>query len=386
MNGLIKEPGDYTIGRALVDGTDHHKAVPFADLPACYEAAAEITQIVENEGREDIIIEKDNEHFYMNDDGTLFIGGFHENLPLTEWSLGQIATKITPTKARADAYFLHVWPELRAHNFNEHIHHYWHPSRRRPIRVRTKQLEVPHVFAVVSKLYGAFDIDYLSQVVAEEVPEDCRAEVVYSYGRHLKLSIVFDDTIKVGEAPYNYEFHPMLVIETSDDGTSNISIVGGIRTDATESAMIFDGRHLATFERRHIESSAADRPKLAVEFRHKLGESFEAMDLVRNLFTAHWDEATHLQVLDASAEAPKDLFEYLVERGHVQAGGLRIRRRELVDLLVASYQRRPDRSKAAVIEAILHVAHTGGWHPVVEDAMQRQAGRLLMSNIILNRR
>jgi hypothetical protein len=354
--GFSPKPPIYTRGM-LVNETGHANfrasRQDVEKLPQARAALVELAATVRAEGRTDKLVKARD--LKMGDDGTLTRGG--PKLALTERAFRSLCSFVTPGGA---GYLAECPPDLRATNAN-----HWlagqEADRELTVRAR-KGAEGPEAFAIVGPRYTAYDADRVAREVADALPDDARADLVYD-GYKFRANVLWHSTQDVGDVAAGEIFKAGILVRSSDDGSGSIKIDSMIWRNLCLNLIIIDRAEQSHMRRRHVGNATS----IGDAIRVGMNDAMQAM----KYFRTQWGHAKAITV-----EAPaRDVFGSWIDDELVQAPGGRA---VVLDRLMAAWHREPGQAATDMVNAVTRAAHESTWaNPWVADDLQAQAGRLL---------
>lgn len=278
--------------------------------------------------------------------------------------------------ASGTSYLLTCPPHLRAANVN-----YWAEAageRGWTLRTRAsldeRQLGQREIFAGVSAGYASFDADRLATVARQLVPVGARGELLYD-GERFRLGASWFSDIAPADAVCGEVFRLYMFLSTRDDGRGSIRVLWGVERNLCLNLIIL-GRAEETLRVRHTAGS--DGIEAAV--RKAIGSAAAKVAP----FAAAWSLARRTDLLEqvaGSKWSAADLFRGMLAEDHVRAPA-GVTDEEMVQRLVAAWQREPGYSVADVANAVSRAAHEESWSsPWASQELEEQAGELLYARV-----
>ena len=375
--GFALPPPIYTVGTPVIElGKDNFKISRqnWEAMPSARQAARALVDVIHAEERQDFTV---NPRALRAQDGNIFLPT-GEDLPITRTGLRQLATAVGGAGTYAGSYLTNVDTDTRDYCLNKHFRE---PARKDEVKIRTAQNAEGnrYIYAVVGPKFPNFDADRVLETVQDAVPEEARAEVLYSGdGGVMQLDALYHSNISPDQAAAGEIFKVGFRVRSADNGTNsykvsllayrnlclNFIIIGSSVVD------IGTLTHRGEAERilREIQCMISTAVEKTAEFSHR------------------WNEARQEQVLVETDEHLKSVYLKLIETGKLKIKG---NKGDVADALVRAFHtesKLKEASKADVINAITRYAHTTAWSPsswTETSSLEEQAGQLLFARVQL---
>lgn len=394
--GFSLKPPVYQLGRSVNEiGVRNFRAARQAwdAKPLLGEGCAKIIDIIAAEQRSDIQV--DVPMLSMDVTGELVVpdaGRFQ----LTKRAIEGLSHFTTEAGGK---YLSTIPAPLRAANFNAHfplgfrvdkrasIKANPNPEAKEPVEgeeiytpkrvtVRTRNNATSNTreaFSVVGPRYTAFDVNQVvSQVYNALVGRGLDARVDWTYdGYKLRMDVLFHTNVQPELCVAGEIFSAGLCIRTADDGTGSINVSVQLERNLCLNLLIIDHDSVLVGRARH-----SSKAKTIAE---KIDEALSTAEQKISYFAKAWDAATLENTVERySLGEPREVFRGLVMNGVVNVVGYDTD--ELVNKLMASYEKEPGFTKTAYVNAVTRMAHESEWADMdtVSD-LESLGGELLFS-------
>jgi hypothetical protein len=296
------------------------------------------------------------------------------------------------------------WPQLRAHNFNEHATKLdaderaaverWstlseYERRRFPAperdRIKFRTRNGPEgqreVYGVVTPAYTSFDVDRVAEAIKIAMPQDGRADFNYD-GHRTSFDVLFHSNVQPKHYVAGEFFKAGIRVRASDSGDGSIVVSALVWQNLCLNLIVIDEANKPLDRIRHI----GDVGKLASRLRIALREGVQSLRAFLNAWDYAIEEKLDAETLDVPKgvdlpvrfeDALPGIFNGLYERELVPLK----KPKETIPQLVRAWEMDTSaargNTRAAVVNAITRYAHTSNQDPWYEDELERAAGALL---------
>lgn len=405
-SGFTLEDPLYALGRKVIDvGVENAKSsrLEFEAKPLIGDVCADFQKKITAEGRKNTLTNVRD--IRMTDQGLLARfkegGGITRGTYMGESSFDSFCAR---TPMGGSGYLKSCIPTLRAYNVNHWMeqlgvnelisHHEWEtadPKKRgkepvpSTLMMRARSSESGRsIFAVVSKLYTAFDCNQVAEVVAGLVPEDARGSIVYD-GQKTRIEALFHSDVVASDYGVGEIFRAGVIVTTDDTGNGSIKVSSVIERNLCLNLIILQTAEQKIANIRHIGDYVSIKVKEAVA---------KATDTLK-YFTEQWGYARQDVVRHDTALAVKEDLSQLSARELL--GGIlwAQMKRELVPVVgrkpealkaaLRAYDVEPNKTAVLTRSDIVNVwtryAHEDAAQlsPWIEDDIQAAAGEILAS-------
>lgn len=391
--GFSLKPPIYQLGR-LVNETgvaNFRKArMEFEAMPRLGDACEKLCQVIKAEERSDIQVEAPV--LWMDNDGLLHVKD--DKYPVTERAVEGLGHFITPGGAR---YLTECPVELRAYNLNKWFQAGYRVDKRATVKanpdgieyedmektytptkvtLRTrKNADAREVYSVVGSRYAAFDTNAVVAQIYKALAAkniDCRADFTYN-GYKSRLDVVFHTPVQPENCVAGEIFRAALCIRTADDGSGSINVSTEIHRNLCLNMLILDQDKILVGSRRHAGKTAT--------IEQKIDEALASAQEKIGYFVKAWDNATVENVLEKyDLGDPREVFRRLVLNRVIAVSG--VKTDEMVNRLMAAYEKEPGYSRSAYINAITRASHESEWaNDETIDELESTASQLLFAKV-----